>query len=137
MSYNQQVRESVERNIEPGEEFTTVRLRELDESINSTNLPNALRALEKDGLLELVNGGSVYTWKRKEDDMEERLAVLRDITAAQIPFTVHYPSKSSMVVTVTDSINNAQLRVMTELGANLHTNGTLLLLVVWDENVEN
>jgi hypothetical protein len=45
-----------------------------------------------------------------------------------VPFTVHYPSDNSCVFTITEHLNNAQLKVVTDLGAIWTLNSLMILI---------
>jgi hypothetical protein len=51
------------------------------------------------------------------------------LVTGRIPFSVHYPTKNSMVITCDPGLNQAQLRVAVEQGASFGPDRNLMILV--------
>ena len=59
--------------------------------------------------------------------MDEHLANVRDLMEAYIPFSVHYPTKTSWVITIEGQLNPSQLRVLVDLGASMGPNRSFMI----------
>jgi spore coat polysaccharide biosynthesis predicted glycosyltransferase SpsG len=51
----------------------------------------------------------------------------------KIAFSIYFPASEHFVVTVTENVNNEQLRVLVELGGVLEKNGTVRILGKLDD----
>jgi len=51
------------------------------------------------------------------------------LVSARIPFSVHYPTKNSMVITLDGGLTNAQLKVAIEQGAVIGPDHRIIILV--------
>ena len=66
--------------------------------------------------------------------MDEHLAVVRDLMDRRIAFSVHYPTKTSWVVTITDKLNNEQLKIVVYLGGSMGPQDALYILGNFDND---
>ena len=63
------------------------------------------------------------------------LKVVDLLQVGRIPFSVHYPSDTSWVITVKGAVSNHQLKVLTGCGAMMSPDGTFMIL--GENNVED
>jgi hypothetical protein len=68
------------------------------------------------------------------NDLANLEDVLHILIEENIPFTVHYPTKNSAVITSDSGLNNTQLRVVVEHGGVIGPDGKIQILLTFPKS---